>query len=81
MTKRLTVSGEAFDFGKRREDNPHLRFYGQYVFRRQKPNFPALFVSTGVDDPLNDTAFTIGGGIRWTDNDLKYLLGSVPIPK
>jgi hypothetical protein len=37
-----------------------------------------VFVTSGVDDALNDTAFTIGGGIRWRDDDLKYLLGSVP---
>ena len=30
---------------------------------------------------LNHTAFTFGGGIRWRDDDLKYLLGSIPIPK
>jgi hypothetical protein len=38
-------------------------------------------VTAGVDNPLNDVAFTIGGGIRWRDDDLKYLLGSIPIGK
>ena len=38
-----------------------------------------LILSSGIDNPLNNTAFTFGGGIRWRDDDLKYLLGSVPI--
>lgn len=78
FSERVKVTGEAFDFGKRVEDNPHLRLYGEYVLRREKTNFPQVFVTSGVDDALNDTAFTIGGGIRWRDDDLKYLLGSVP---
>ncbi len=76
---RITVTGEAFDFSKRYDNQPHLRLYGEYVFRKEAPHTPALFVRSGVDNPLNDTAFTFGGGIRWRDDDLKYLLGSVPV--
>jgi phospholipid/cholesterol/gamma-HCH transport system substrate-binding protein len=79
LSDRLSLTGEAFDFGKKRDVNPHLRLFGQYVFRREKPESPTMFVSTGVDNVFNDTAFTIGGGIRWRDDDLKYLLGSVPV--
>lgn len=78
MNDRISVTGEAFDFGSRRDDNPHLRLFGRYIIRREKERSPAIFVSTGVDNPLNDTAFTFGGGIRWRDEDLKYLLGSIP---
>lgn len=78
---RLRVTGEAFDFSKRYDNQPHLRLYGEYVFRKQKPNTPTLFLRSGVDNPLNDTAFTFGGGIRWREDDLKYLLGSIPIGK
>lgn len=78
MSDRISVTGEAFDFGGRRDDNPHLRLFGRYIIRREKEHSPAIFLSTGVDNPLNDTAFTFGGGIRWRDEDLKYLLGSVP---
>ncbi|HEY8181472.1 MAG TPA: MlaD family protein [Thermoanaerobaculia bacterium] len=81
LNNRINLTGEAFDFGKSRDKNPHLRMYGQYVFRQEKPNMPMLFISTGVDNVLNNTAFTIGGGIRWRDDDLKYLLGSIPISK
>lgn len=76
---RISVTGEAFDFGKRQNDNPHLRVYGEYILRREKPRTPLLFLSGGVDNPLNKTAITFGGGIRWRDDDLKYLLGSLPI--
>lgn len=79
LNERASVSGEAFDFGRRYDDNPHLRLFGRYVFRKEKSNLPAVFLTTGIDDPLNDTAFTFGGGIRWRDEDLKYLLGSIPI--
>lgn len=75
---RIRVTGEAFDFGGKRDDNPHLRLFGEYIVRHEKPHTPLLFVTSGVDNPLNDVAFTIGGGIRWRDEDLKYLLGSIP---
>ena len=78
---RITATAEAFDFSKRYDNQPHLRLYGEYVFRAEKAHTPALFVRSGIDNPLNDTAFTFGGGIRWRDDDLKYLLGSIPIGK
>ncbi|MGA7616060.1 MAG: MlaD family protein [Thermoanaerobaculia bacterium] len=79
MGKRISLSGEVFDFGKRRNDNAHLRLFGNYVIRKESKEFPMVYVSAGVDDVFNDRAFTVGGGIRWEDQDLKYLLGSVPI--
>lgn len=79
LTDRMELVGEAFDFGHSRDNNPHLRLFGEYTFRREKKNTPLLFLRTGVDNVLNDTAFTFGGGIRWRDDDLKYLLGSVPL--
>ena len=81
LNNRLTITGEAFDFGKHRDPNPHLRLYGEYVVRKEKPRTPLIFVSSGVDNVLNDTAFIIGGGIRWRDDDLKYLLSSIPVGK
>ena len=76
---RLTLTGEAFDFGEKYDSNPHLRVLGQYIVRNEKKNFPQVYVSTGVDNLLNSRAITIGAGIRWRDDDLKYLLGSVPL--
>lgn len=81
LNDRIKVTGEAFDFGQKRDDNPHLRVLGEYVFRHEKPHSPQLFVTSGLDNPLNDTAFIFGGGIRWRDEDLKYLLGSIPLGK
>ncbi|HSP34605.1 MAG TPA: hypothetical protein VLU46_09850, partial [Thermoanaerobaculia bacterium] len=78
---RLRVVGEAFDFGGRYANKPHVRAYGEYTIRMEKPNTPRIFVTTGVDNPLNDFSVMVGGGIRWRDDDLKYLLGSIPIPK
>ncbi|HSP13807.1 MAG TPA: MlaD family protein [Thermoanaerobaculia bacterium] len=78
---RIRLVGEAFDFGKRYDPNPHVRLFGEYTLRQEKPNTPRIFLTSGVDNAFNDTAFTFGGGIRWRDDDLKYLLGSIPIPK
>jgi phospholipid/cholesterol/gamma-HCH transport system substrate-binding protein len=78
-SERISATAEAFDFSKRYDNQPHLRLYGEYTFRKEKPHTPALFVRSGIDNPLNDTSFTFGGGIRWRDDDLKYLLGSIPI--
>ncbi|HYC62985.1 MAG TPA: MlaD family protein [Thermoanaerobaculia bacterium] len=81
LNDRIRVTGEAFDFGQKRDDNPHFRVLGEYIFRHEKPHSPTLFVTSGVDNPLNDTAFIFGGGIRWRDEDLKYLIGSIPLGK
>ncbi len=78
---RITATAEAFDFSKRFDNNPHLRVYGEYVLRTEKPHTPALFLRSGIDNPLNDVAFTFGAGVRWRDDDLKYLLGSIPVGK
>jgi phospholipid/cholesterol/gamma-HCH transport system substrate-binding protein len=78
---RIRITGEAFDFGKKRDPNPHLRFHSEYVIRNETPRTPLIFVSGGIDNPLNgnNRAVTFGGGIRWRDDDLKYLLSSVPL--
>jgi phospholipid/cholesterol/gamma-HCH transport system substrate-binding protein len=76
---RIRITGELFDFGTKAGRQPHLRAWTEYVVRKEKPHTPMLFVTSGVDNPFNDTAFTFGGGIRWRDDDLKYLLSSVPI--
>jgi phospholipid/cholesterol/gamma-HCH transport system substrate-binding protein len=79
--RRIRLTGEAFDFSQRYDKNPHLRLFGEYTLREAKPRTPMLFIRSGIDNPFNSTAFIFGGGIRWRDDDLKYLLGSVPIPK
>ena len=81
FNNRIRLTGEAFDFSQRYDKNPHLRLFGEYTLREAKPRTPMLFIRSGIDNPFNNTAFIFGGGIRWRDDDLKYLLGSVPIPK
>ena len=70
------VAGEVWDFSR---DNyrGHVKLYGRW---NASPN---LYMTGGVDDLLNPGLRVpfIGGGIRWKDEDLKALLGSIPIPK
>jgi phospholipid/cholesterol/gamma-HCH transport system substrate-binding protein len=62
---------EAYDFS-RDEKAPHLRFEGRYFMNRN------LYLFTGYDDPRwrENRSLLIGGGITWTDDDLKYLMGT-----
>ncbi|HVR43803.1 MAG TPA: MlaD family protein [Thermoanaerobaculia bacterium] len=79
-SERVQVTGEMFDFGNSLGSSPQLRVFGRYLLRKEKDDTPAIFISSGVEDALNDPSFTFGGGIRWTDEDLKYLLGRIPMP-
>ena len=42
-----------------------------------------IFVNAGYDNILNSRRASgfVGLGLRFDDDDLKYLMGSVPIPK
>ncbi len=76
MKDRLTVGVDAFDF-TRKGQPPHLKVFGNYDIVK---NF---FITGGVDDVLNDeqnlrTLF-FGFGIQFADEDLKTVLGAVPI--
>ena len=76
LKDRLRFSAEMFDFG--REDfAAHAKLSGRYFFS------PSVYLVGGWDDFLNrsrkaDSLF-LGAGIRWTDDEIKYLLGSLPI--
>jgi phospholipid/cholesterol/gamma-HCH transport system substrate-binding protein len=41
---------------------------------------PNIYLLGGYDDPLESEFESVffGAGIRWKDDDLKYLLGSLP---
>ncbi|MDX1631986.1 MAG: MlaD family protein [Thermoanaerobaculia bacterium] len=72
--RRWWLSLEAFDFDRLENRDPHLRFSAGLALDGN------LYLLAGYDDPLVDEfrgAF-IGGGLRWSDDDLKYLLGSLP---
>ena len=73
--EKFSLSLEAYDFGREEDLAPHLRLIGRW---RVHPNF---FLQGGYDDFLEgdrDSVF-FGGGLRWSDDDLKYLLGSLPV--
>jgi phospholipid/cholesterol/gamma-HCH transport system substrate-binding protein len=73
---RLTLGVDAFDF-TREGQPPHLKVFGNYDIVRN------LFVTGGVDDVLNDEknlrTFFFGFGIKFADEDLKTVIGAVPI--
>jgi phospholipid/cholesterol/gamma-HCH transport system substrate-binding protein len=76
LKDRLRFTGEIFDFN-RPNFSAHGVLSSRYYFS------PSVFVQGGWDDFLNrsrqaDSVF-LGAGLRWNDEDLKYLLGSVPI--
>jgi phospholipid/cholesterol/gamma-HCH transport system substrate-binding protein len=71
--KRLWLSFEAFDFDREADLEPHLRFSTRWQFH------PNLYVVGGYDDFLENDSVFLGGGIRWNDDNLKYLLGAVPL--
>jgi phospholipid/cholesterol/gamma-HCH transport system substrate-binding protein len=75
LKDRLRLSGEVFGFNR---DNlsAHAKLSGRFYFS------PSVFVTGGWDDLLNTKAnadsFFFGAGVRWGDDDVKYLAGSVP---
>lgn len=72
LDERFLVSFEAFDFNRPEDLAPHLRLSGRWRFH------PNLYLVGGYDDPLEDDSFFLGGGIRWNDENIKYLLGVIP---
>jgi phospholipid/cholesterol/gamma-HCH transport system substrate-binding protein len=73
LDRRALFSLEAFDFSREQDLSPHLRLSGRWQFH------PNLYVVGGYDDFLEDDSFFLGGGIRWNDDNIKYLLGAVPL--
>ncbi len=66
---------EAFDFDTDRD--PHLKVFGEYELLKH------VYLSAGWDDFLSDEGNEspfVGFSIRFEDDDLKYLLSSVPLP-
>ena len=65
-----------WDFSDEDGLNPHAKLTGRYYFT------PSIFLTGGWDDLLNTKAnrdsFFVGAGIRWGDDDMKYLAGSIP---
>ena len=81
LKNRLTVGADAWDFTRRDLSDkslpPHLKLYGNYDIVKN------LFVTGGVDDVLanerNLRTLFLGFGIKFADEDIKTVLGAVPI--
>jgi phospholipid/cholesterol/gamma-HCH transport system substrate-binding protein len=71
LNRKLLLSFEAFDFNRPNDLAAHLRLTGRYQFH------PNLYLLAGYDDPLETHSFFLGGGIRWNDENIKYLLGAL----
>jgi phospholipid/cholesterol/gamma-HCH transport system substrate-binding protein len=74
----LRFSVDAWDFDSKEPDNEdaHLKASATYHIGK------TLFVNAGYDNFLNSKRSNpfIGVGLQFDDEDLKYILGSVPIP-
>ncbi|MCB9493250.1 MAG: MCE family protein [Epsilonproteobacteria bacterium] len=73
---------EAFDFrGKNRlplhDMRPHVKWLNRVFF------FKNMYTNFGIDDVFSKRRANpfFGGGLRFGDDDLKYLLGTLPIGK
>ena len=75
LKDRLRFTAEMWDFSGEDDMNPHAKLSGRFYFS------PSVFVIGGWDDLLNTKAnrdsFFLGAGVRWGDDDMKYLAGAV----
>jgi phospholipid/cholesterol/gamma-HCH transport system substrate-binding protein len=72
--RKLWLTLDAFNFDREDDLAPQLRFATRFRLNEH------LYLLGGLDDFLEsdrDSIF-LGAGIRWSDDDLKYLIGSVP---
>jgi phospholipid/cholesterol/gamma-HCH transport system substrate-binding protein len=76
MKDRLSVGADIFDFN-RPDNRAHLKLYGNYDI------FKNLFITAGADDVLSQYSqyrtFFLGFGIKFPDDDLKTVIGAVPL--
>lgn len=72
--RRAWLGLQAYDFSREPDRDPHLRLSGRFYVH------PNAYIWGGYDDPLESDfdALFLGGGITWNDDNLKYLLGTVP---
>jgi phospholipid/cholesterol/gamma-HCH transport system substrate-binding protein len=79
LKDRLRFSADLWDFNRPGDFAAHAKLTGRYYLS------PSVFVTGGWDDFLNrkrdsDSVF-FGAGLRWSDDDIKYLLGSIPLKR
>jgi phospholipid/cholesterol/gamma-HCH transport system substrate-binding protein len=75
---KLKITADIWDFLNQEQSNkhPHLTAGLDYFLNKN------LFISGGGDDLLNKSwrSFYLGGGIKFEDEDLKYLFSAAPKP-
>lgn len=72
---RLKFHVDLFEFTL--DAAPRLRLYASlHLFR-------FFTIAAGVDDVFNDKTrdYFVGGGLRFSDDDIKFLLSFLPLPK
>lgn len=73
LNDNLVFTFEAYDF--RQDENPRLRLNVDYHFWKY------FYLTAGWFDPLSEydhDQFTVGAGVKFYDDDLKFLLSSAP---
>jgi phospholipid/cholesterol/gamma-HCH transport system substrate-binding protein len=72
---QMIFSFESFDFDL--DDNPHLKTRVDFF------PVPHLYFTAGFDDFISDDdneSFFFGAGLNFSDNDIKTIISSVPLP-
>ncbi len=74
--ERVLFSVEAFQFSREDDLEPRLRLTTRWNVH------PNAYIVGGVDDLLEEDRESVflGAGLRWNDDDLKFLLGSIRPP-
>lgn len=80
--KRVELSAEAFDFGA--SNGVYFRGYGAlYPFYDPESTNPLnwIYLSGGVDDAMDvyRRDYFVGAGVRFSDRDLRGLIGFIPV--
>ena len=79
LDDKIKFSVDAWNFASKEpgNENTHMKTTVSYYLNK------LLFLDAGYDNFLNAgrRAAFVGAGLRFDDEDLKYLIGSVPIPK
>ncbi len=79
---QIAVTAEAFDFGA--ENGIYLRSSGTiYPFYDPESNNPLrwIYINGGIDDIMGvyERDFFVGAGVRFTDRDIRGLVGFIPV--
>jgi phospholipid/cholesterol/gamma-HCH transport system substrate-binding protein len=74
LKDRLRFSADVWNLGGEDNLNAHAKLSSRYYFS------PSVFLTGGWDDFLNTKAnldsFFVGAGVRWGDDDVKFLAGA-----